>query len=181
MVIEENYIKVVVVGYRRKNISYNEMNYYYERKVMVKNEEIPESEPNLKHRVVKKYEQIKAHVQRHPKTYYIGSMIVVAGVTFLVTRRVSTRYMRIEGTTTFIHKAVVKEGPLYNVFNIYGHGLKNLGPSWMVKCDQTEVLFRSQEQCAKVMGLQKGHLSMHLNGNRPDVGGYTFTRLGVGA
>jgi hypothetical protein len=148
---------------------------------MPKNEEIPESKQNLKHRVVKKYEQIKAHVRRHPKTYYIGSMIVVAGVTFLVTKRVSTRYLRIEGTNVFIHKGVVKEGPLYNVFNIYAHGFKNRGPSWMVECKETKVLFRSQEHCAKVMKLSEKHLSQHLNGARHNVAGYHFERKGMGA
>jgi hypothetical protein len=151
---------------------------------MAKNEEIPVPEPNLKDRVVKKYEQIKAHVRENKAAYVVGTAgAALTIVTFVVTRRVSTRYMRIEGTATFIHKAVVKEGPLYNVFNIYAHGFKNRGPSWMIVCDQTGTGFRSIAHAASAMNLDPSSISRHLNGYPyfKTIHGYTFTKLGIGA
>jgi hypothetical protein len=126
-----------------------------------------------------KLDKAKEVVKKYWKPVTVG--VVITGVTFVVTRRISTQYLHIEGTSTFIDKAVVKEGPLYNVFNIYGHGFKNHGPSWMVRCKETGVLFRSQEHAAKTMGLSETHLSYHVRGLRHNVGGYHFERLGVAA
>ena len=125
------------------------------------------------------FRKIKKTTKENWKPFVIG--VAVTTITIVVTKRVSLRYMHINGTNTFISKTIVKDGGLYKVFNIYSPGFKHLGPSWMVKCIETGKLFRSQDHAAKVMGLSKGHISMHLNGARSSVGGYHFVRLGIGA
>lgn len=138
---------------------------------------MPENKVKHNKKESKKLDKAKKVVRNNWKPFAIGVGVTV--VTLVVTKRVSVRYMPVEGTTTVIHKAIIKDGGLFKVFNIYGPGFKNQGPSWMVKCVETGVLFRSQEHAAKVMGLSKGHISMHLNGARSSVGGYHFERFGI--
>lgn len=136
--------------------------------------EVEEIEPKSK------LDKAKEVVKKNWKPFTVG--VVLTGVTFVVTRRLHVRYLYLEGTNTIIHKAVVKDGgSLYKVFNIYGPGFKNQGPSWMVRCLETKQVFKSQDHAAKVMKLSKGHLSQHLNGMRPSVGGYRFERIGIAA
>lgn len=128
-----------------------------------------------------KLDKAKELIKKNWKPFTVG--VILTTVTFVVTRKViKMRYIPIEGTNTIITKAVIKdEGRLYNVFNIYGHGFKNHGPSWMVKCKETGRLYRSQEHAAHVMGLSKEQMSAHLNGHRNNVGGYHFERQGIAA
>jgi len=126
-----------------------------------------------------KLDRTKEVIKKNWKPFTVG--IVLTGVTLIVTRNMTMRYMRIEGTSTFIHKAVIEEGPLYNVFNIYAPGFRNQGPSWMVRCIETGKLFRSQEHAARVMRLSEKHISAYLNGHRHNVGGYHFERIGIAA
>ena len=126
--------------------------------------------------------EVKNHVERHKTKYYVGGLVVVAGVTFLVTRRVMLQqFIQLEGTNIVINKAVIKDGSLFKVFNIYSDGFKNQGPSWMVRCKETGVVFKSQEDAARNMGLSKEQLSAHLNDHRSNVEGYHFERIGVAA
>jgi hypothetical protein len=136
---------------------------------MVKNEEIPESEPNLKYRVVKKYEQIKAHVRRNEKAYYIGTIVVVAGVTFLVTRRVYAP------SSLFAKKIVIKDSVM--IFSTYAR--QQGPPSWVVRCVENGEIFTSQADAAARMGLSASNLSSHLNGKYADVSGYHFERVAI--
>jgi hypothetical protein len=135
---------------------------------MAKNEEIPESKLNLKHRVVKKYEQIKAHVRRNEKAYYIGSMIIVAGVTFLVTRRVILRNMAIEEISIdFFNK------PTRNLVEVtvpetnVGNDILNPG---------SRVGFFSQQSAGRAYGVSEPVLSSHLQGTLPDIKGEILER-----
>lgn len=136
---------------------------------MAKNEEIPEPEPNLKHRVVQKYEQIKTHVRKNQKTYYISTIFVVAGVTFLVTRRVY------RPDYVFAKKIVIKNSVLTFATYARDHG----PPSYLIECVETGEKFLSQSDTAKQMGLSASRLSAHLNGHREDVKGYHFVRLAM--
>jgi hypothetical protein len=133
-------------------------------------------EPNLKYQ--EKLDKAKETIKKNWKPFTIG--VTLTAVTFIVTRRITMRYLPVEGTTVIIHKAIVKDGSsLYKVFNIYSDGFKQHGPSWMVRCLETGTLFRSQEHAARVMDLSKDHMSNHLNGTRHNVGGYHFERIGV--
>jgi hypothetical protein len=125
-------------------------------------------------------QNIKDCIKRNWKPFTVG--VVFTGIIFIVTRRFTTRYLVLNGTSTIIRKAIITDdAALYKVFNIYNLGFKNQGLSWMVKCKETGKSFASQQQAARVMGLSKHHISNHLNGSRTNVNGYHFERLGVGA
>ena len=125
-----------------------------------------------------KIDKAKKVIKENWKPFTIG--VVLTGVTFIVTRQITMRYMRIGGTTTFISRTIANEGPLYKVFNIYVPGVKFQGPSWMVMCKETGKAFRSQKHAAKVMGITESTLSQHLNGMRDHVHGYHYERIGIG-
>lgn len=125
-----------------------------------------------------KLDKAKEVIKNNWKPFTIG--VVLTGVTFIVTRQITMRYMRISGTSTFISRTIANEGPLYKVFHIYAPGVKYQGPSWMITCKETGKAFRSQKHAAKVMKLSETRLSTHLNGNTAHVKGYHFERIGLG-
>ena len=136
---------------------------------LAKNEEIHEPEPNLKHRVVQKYEQIKAHVRKNQKTYYISTIFVVAGVTFLVTRRVY------RPDYVFAKKVVIKDSMLF-----FGTFARDQGPpSYLVECVETGAKYLSQVACADAEGISASTLSQHLNGARDHIHGKHYVRLAM--
>lgn len=124
-----------------------------------------------------KLKKAKKVIKNNWKPFTVG--VVFTGVTFIVTKRVTTRYWNLQGTIV-INKAMANEGPLYKVFNIYAPGFKYQGPSWMITCKETGKAFRSQKHAAKVMKLSRQHIGDHLNGNRSNVKGYHFERIGIG-
>lgn len=131
-----------------------------------------------------KKDQLKNHYRAHKSAYHAVGIAGIAVGAFFIGRGVGMRQMmRIGGTNVFIHKSIIKDGPLFKVFNIYGPGFKNHGPSWMVKCKETGVVFRSQEHAARTMGLDPSSISRHLNSNPhfKNVHGYTFERFGMAA
>jgi hypothetical protein len=125
-----------------------------------------------------KLNKAKEVIKNNWKPFTVGA--ILTGVTFIVTRQVTMRYMRISGTSTLISRTIANEGPLYKVFHIYAPGVKYQGPSWMVTCKETGKAFRSQKHAAKVMGITESTLSQHLNGMRDHVHGYHYKRIGVG-
>lgn len=125
-----------------------------------------------------KLDKAKEVVRKNWKPFTVG--VVFTGVTLVVTKRVSMQYMRIDGSSTFISRALANEGPLFKVFQIYTPGLKFQGPSWMVRCKETGKAFRSQRHAANVMGITESTLSQHLNGMRDHVHGYHYERIGIG-
>jgi hypothetical protein len=140
---------------------------------VTKNEETPVPESNWKQKVVKKYKQAMKHVRRNEKKYVAGIVIGTAVVTFVVTRRVYAPH-GVTGLGT-----AVRARNIGNVFVWIAPKPRAL--SYVVQCDQTKVVFRSQNYAAMMMKLPKEELSKHLNGGLSNVAGYTFTRLGIGA
>lgn len=119
----------------------------------------------------------KEVIRTNWKPFTVG--IVFTGVTFIVTKQLTMRYMRISGSSTLVSKTVANHGPLYKVFQIYTPGVKFQGPSWMVTCKETGKVFRSQANAAKVMKISPTMLSTHLNGKAGSAGGYHFERFGM--
>jgi hypothetical protein len=141
---------------------------------------MPEVEVEHEEEQPKRFDGTKKFIKKYWLPITVG--VVCTTATYFVTRRITLRYLPIEGTSTFIHRAVLKDNAmLYKVFNIYSAGFKHNGPSWMIRCDQTGALFRSQNSAANIMSLSKEQLSKHLNGGLSNVAGYTFTRIGIGA
>ena len=52
--------------------------------------------------------------------------------------------------------------------------------SYIVRCVDTGVIYRSQAHAAVSLGISASKLSSHLNGKLPNVDGLTFERLGLG-
>jgi hypothetical protein len=125
-----------------------------------------------------KLNKAKEVIKNNWKPFTVGA--ILTGVTFIVTRQVTMRYMRISGTSTLISRTIANEGPLYKVFHIYAPGVKYQGPSWMVTCKETGKAFRSQHHAAKMMNISETMLSTHLNGKAGSAGGYHFERIGLG-
>lgn len=140
-----------------------------------------EIERNSKYQ--EKLDKTKEVIKNNWKPFTVG--VVFTGVTLVVTRRFTLRYMHLEGTNVMVHKAIINDGgTFYKVFNIYESGFKNRGPSWMVRCKETGKLYRSQKQAAKVMNLSREQMSKHLNtgpNQLSNVGGYHFERIGIAA
>ena len=126
-----------------------------------------------------KLEKAKVIIKNNWKPFTVG--VVLTGVTLIVTKQFTMRYVRVGGTYRFVSRTVANEGPLYKVFNIYSPGFKNRGPSWMIRCKENGKVFRSQEFASVKMGLSEKHISTHLNGGRDHVAGYHFERIGIAA
>ena len=116
--------------------------------------------------VVSKLDKFKDVAKRNWKPFTVA--VVGTGVTLIVTKRVTTRYM---GYYTMPLDKYIKEIYLPNLRRI-------LGPNWkgMVRCVENGRVFFSAEEAAKKMNLSKQHMSQHLSGKRHNVGGYHFTR-----
>ena len=132
---------------------------------MAKNET---PEPNLKHRIIVKYEQMKGHVERNKSIYAFAAGVVVTTATYVVIRRVST--------PMFAEKIVIKD----SVLLIGTYARKTGPPSWMVRCIENGRVYRSQEHAAKVLKISRGMLTSHLNGRAENVAGYHFERVAIG-
>lgn len=135
------------------------------------------SEPNLKHQVIVKYEQIKGHVERNKPFYAFAGGIVVTAVVIVVTKRVDMRYLGGTVRTALLAKNVtVKDS---GVLLIQTFERWTGSPSWMVRCVETGRVFTSQADAAKIMDLSPTTLSRHLNGLRDHVNGYHFVRVAM--
>lgn len=115
---------------------------------------------------------IKTHIERHKSAYLIGAGVAIAGVTWY-----------------FTGKAYTKAGPTNVASLIFGKNTVNQTaitmverqgpPSHIVKCVETGETLLSQRSMAGLKGLNESHLSDHLNGGRPHVGGLHFERIGM--
>ena len=124
-------------------------------------------EPNPKHQVIVKYEQIKAHVERNKPIYAFAGGIVLTTAIFVVTRRLTT--------SVLVKKIVFKD----SVLLIQTYARHQGAPSWVVRCVETGEIFTSQSDAAMRMGLDPSTISRHLNGTKAHVMGYHFVRLAM--
>lgn len=128
------------------------------------------------------YERIKAHVGRHKSAYYLGSLIGVAGITYLITRSNigrgsmggATGRGSVANTASFIfrNKQNIK---ITTVLEREGRG----HPGWPVQNTETKQVFFSQKQAADAFDIPRQTLSAHLNGKFPDVDGLHFERVNL--
>jgi hypothetical protein len=124
---------------------------------------------------------IRAHVDRHKNLYYVGSLAVVAGITYAITR--STIAQRVMGEGLNAQRALTntasfsfaKNATLNNVSFIVSN--RQGPPSWVIKCVETGEEFLSQRSTAIAKGLRQSDLSQHLNGLQENVNGLHFERL----
>lgn len=122
-----------------------------------------------------KIEKIKQHFRDNKKVYIaIGTTAVVtaAGAVLLV------KYNNVKVTQKASQNALVNYKPTIHQEQIVQVIIPPRGNSGnAIQCDQTHVIFPSQNFGAKDMGLNPSELSKHLNGLKDSVNGFTFTKL----
>ena len=116
-------------------------------------------------------DSIKAHVKRHEKAYWIGSLVVVAGVTFVVTRRFVVPKISVS--------------PVFNntpVFNNDNSSLVNFGghTTKLVQRTSDGKVWTKVTEAAAEADVSVSYMSRHLHGHNPDVGGEQYIIVGVG-
>lgn len=123
-------------------------------------------------------DRIKAHFERNKTRYLMGSYVVVAGATVLVTRGVVLRGAgpNFEGVKIIVRPiSIFSKQIIYTIINV-----DRSGPlSWVVRCVETGEVFISQHAAAVAKGLSEPRLSSHLNGVSEHVGGLHFERIGL--
>lgn len=112
---------------------------------------------------------IREHVEKHQKIYWIGSLIVVSGVTYYISRGRITQ-AGIMNAASFIFK---NEQTIINTVDRQGP------PSWVVENVRTHERWLSQRSTAIANGLRESDLSAHLNGLTDEVNGEVYRRLGL--
>lgn len=122
-------------------------------------------------------DSVKAHVGRHQKAYTIGTYVVVAGVTVVVTRGMILRQVvTVDGVRVAIRPvALFAKQTVITIIQ-----LDRSGPlSWVIRCVETGEEFMSQHAAAVAKGISETNLSKHLNGFQEHAGGLHFERIGL--
>lgn len=118
------------------------------------------------------FDKVKAHVKRHKIVYSIGTVVVIAGVSYYIGTRVgATRILSpsIVGNHNKLDQRVItivnRKGP----------------PSWIVYCVETGEEFDSQRLMALAHKIRERDLRAHLNGLLENVNGKHYVRKGLAA
>ena len=112
------------------------------------------------------------HIKRHKTEYIVGSSVVVtAGVTFLLTRRFAIQSISV--------------APVFNnmpIFNNDNSSLVNFGghTTKMVKRMSDGAMWEKVTEAAAENNAPLSLMSRHLNGHKPDVYGEIYKIVGVG-
>ena len=127
-------------------------------------------------------DSITTHVRRNKKIYYIGALVTVAGITYIIMRRTtalggvgeSGAHGGPTNTASFVfrNKQVIK---VTTVLDREGRG----HPGWPVRNLETKHVSLSQREAAKIFDIPEGRLSGHLKGLYPDVDGLHFERINL--
>ena len=116
-------------------------------------------------------DQIKSHIQDHRIAYWTGSIVVVAGVTYILTRRLAPQTITV--------------APVFNnipTFNNDNSSLVNLGghTTKMVERLSDGQIWKKVTEAAVEAGVSPSYMSRHLHGHKPDIFGETYKIVGVG-
>ena len=116
-------------------------------------------------------DRVKTHVKEHQKAYWVGSVVVVAGVTYILTRRL--------GPQTITVAPVFNNIPIFNndnssLVNLGGHTTK------MVKRLSDGEIFEKVTEAAADAGCSVSKMSRHLNGHSPHLYDEVYKIIGVG-
>ena len=123
-----------------------------------------------------KAKEIKEHFARN-KQLYLGlgiGLAVGAGAGAGVT---AYRSMSLNASVRMI--APVSWKPHLENNQIIVQSLERRGhPGFVVRCNETGETFASIRRAAEMLNVSRTHIANHLKGDRNQVGGYTFTKLG---
>jgi hypothetical protein len=114
--------------------------------------------------------------------YWTGSVVVVAGITYVITRSTAAHggagggnaLGGLTNTASFIfrNKQTIK---VTAVLDREGRG----HPGWPVRNEETKHIFFSQREAARAFDIPEGRLSGHIKGLYPDVDGLHFERINL--
>lgn len=115
-------------------------------------------------------QRIKTHLRDHKKMYLVGAGSVVAGAaaTLLVINRGRP------GISPTISNVLTYRPQ--NTIEVFVEALGD--PGNVIQDTTTGIIYASQGQAAKALGLSPARLSEHLSGIRSHVKGHTFEKLG---
>lgn len=121
----------------------------------------------LKDRAIEVKENVKNHIKRNKDAYYVCAIIVVAGVTFVVTRRIT------KSTTIINTVAPIFHNDIGNAPYLSGNMKK------VIRNDNTDIIWESISACAYGEGKSRSLISKHVNGHIPHAGGERYTIIGI--
>lgn len=128
-------------------------------------------------------EKVKEHIKEHKLAYSCAATgFAVAGITFLITRGISSQHIG-RGTSVTANRgiSVVADRSVVTSNVSFISSRRQGAPSWVVRCKETGQIFTSQRSTALEMGLSESELSKHLNGLLDHVRGFTFERICIAA
>ena len=129
-------------------------------------------------------QKVKGHLNKHKGKYITGGLVVAGvGVGVYIGKR-----MGVEVDGDDIHTTIdmfnPKNSKLINsnngnvVNNVVNHIGRNGHPGNVLYCFETKQVFKSQNEAARELKIPANRISEYLNGNRDNVKGYTFEKLG---
>ena len=117
-------------------------------------------------------ERVKEHFARNKQLYLIGTACLLTGG--LAGALATTKVISINDVANL---KILSPTNIANVINIEAPFRKG-HPGYLVKCLETGMVYPSQNEAAKAMGVSRASMTKHLNGERGSAGGMKFERLG---
>jgi hypothetical protein len=142
-----------------------------------------------------KLDKVKKHVKDHKVAYIVGGSIIVAGITYLIVRDITSSQHIKRGIPVLAQRGIpvldesVTNQPIQTA--VFGKAVMNNvsyisanrqgPPSWVIRCVDTGDIFTSQAKAAIELGIPANELSRHLNGTLDNVRGLHFERICMAA
>lgn len=125
----------------------------------------------MNEKIKERTRKVKAHFQRNKKTYLAcgGTAVVAVLGTLVITQR----------TRVDISAQKMSGAVLYKPTQTIDVHVEALGdPGNIIQDTTTGIVYASQGQAARELGLEPGRISEQLSGKRDTVNGHTFVKLG---
>ena len=119
------------------------------------------------HNINLNLDKVKAHIRQHRAAYWAGSLVVVAGVTYIVTRQMTVRTISV---APVFNNVINNDSSV----NFGGHTTK------LVKRLSDEKVWGTVTAAAEEAGCKVPKMSKHLNGKMPHVYGEQYKIIGIG-
>lgn len=114
--------------------------------------------------------KFKEHWNRNKKMYYgFGGGVVITTLGAVILHKIVLTQQLVESAVA-TGNIMYKSNIYQTVLNARGH------PGYIIECLETGLLFQSQNQAAKLLGISASLLSSHLNGKTESVNGLHFIR-----